>query len=134
MENQAPPAITLDAARAREIQPVRVKDLPAFLAAIEPVAREAIDGDMFAALAKNASKLIEATAIGAGVPRKELDEAGIDVLVVLATRVIEANADFFARSVLPEVAAAAERIEAAFASLSTTGSSRSSTPASTTEA
>jgi len=124
--------LTIDAARALDIRAVRVKDLPAFIGAVEPIAREAIAGDAYAALAKNADRLIEATAIGAGVSRQALDEADIDVLVLLAARVIEANADFFTRSVLPQIIAAAERVNTACAGLSTTGSLPLSAQVSTT--
>jgi len=126
--------MTAEQARECAIAPIRVKDLAAFLGAIEPIAHEALSGDITAALIKHADKVIEATAIGARVPRQELDDAPLDVLVVLATRVVEVNADFFAMRVLPEVTAAAERLGATFASLSTTGSSPSAVPASTTAA
>lgn len=95
-----------------DITPVKVKDLPAFLAAIEPVAREMESGDLFAALARHADGVIAATAIGAGVERSWLEEQTPDVLIELAAKVLEVNADFFARAVLPKVAAAAERLAA----------------------
>lgn len=133
MENKTA-GITIEQAREIEIGPVRVKDLPAFIAAVEPFVREAMDGDIFAALAKNADKVIEATAIGSGVKRSVLDEATTDVLVELAARVIEVNADFFAQRVLPAVTTAVERMGQTFGSLSMTGSLPLSAPESTTEA
>ena len=90
--------------------PIKVKDLPAFLAAIEPIAQEIARGDILAALAKHADRVIEATAIGAGVERAWLEEQTPDVLVDLAAQVMEVNADFFARAVMPRIAQAAERI------------------------
>ena len=90
--------------------PIKVKDLPAFLAAIEPIAQEIARGDILAALAKHADRVIEATAIGAGVERAWLEEQTPDVLVDLAAQVMEVNADFFARSVLPRLNRAAETL------------------------
>ncbi|WP_017936973.1 DUF6631 family protein [Zestomonas thermotolerans] len=116
-----------------DIAPLKVKDLPAFLAAIEPVARELVAGDIFAALAKHADGVIEATAIGARVDRQWLEEQPIDVLVDLAIRVLEVNADFFVRQVLPRITAAAERLaalQAASGSGGTNGSPGSSAQAS----
>jgi hypothetical protein len=92
------------------ITPVKVRDLPAFLAAVEPIARDLANGDILAALARNASAVITATAIGAGVDRKWLEEQNADVLVDLALRVLEVNTDFFVRLVLPKLTEAAERI------------------------
>lgn len=109
----------------QDIQPVKVKDLPAFLSAIEPIARELAEGDILAALAKHADHVITATAIGAGVERAWLEEQTPDVLVDLAARVLEVNADFFVRAVLPKVAAASEAL-ARIASGGTSGSQGSS--------
>lgn len=116
---------------AIEITPVKVKDLPAFLSAVEPVARELANGDILAALAKHADNVISATAIGAGVERAWLEEQTPDVLVDLAAQVLEVNADFFVRCVLPKVTAAAESI-AQIASGGTNGSPVSSVQDSTT--
>lgn len=117
------------------MEPVKVKDLPAFLRAIEPIMRELSRGDVMAALATQADAVIEATAIGAGIPRAELEESTVDVLVDLASRVIEVNADFFVQRVLPAIAAAADRINAISAishPSSTIGSSDSAAQASGT--
>lgn len=94
------------------IGPVKVKDLPAFLAAVEPIARDLAAGDILAALARHADGVIAATAIGAGVERAWLEQQDADVLVDLAARVVEVNADFFVRRVLPAITQAAERLAA----------------------
>lgn len=94
------------------LTPIKVKDLPAFLAAIEPIARELERGDLLAAIARHADAVITATAIGAGVERAWLEEQTPDVLVDLAAQVMEANADFFVRNVLPRLTAAAEKLTA----------------------
>lgn len=114
------------------ISPVKVKDLPAFLAAVEPIARDMAAGELRWALARNARCLIQATAIGAGVDKAWLEEQTPDVLIDLAARVLEVNADFFVRSVLPKVTEAAERLATLTASGGTNGSHDSSDPASAT--
>lgn len=113
------------------LTPIKVKDLPAFLAAVEPIARELAGGDILAALARHADALIAATAIGAGVERAWLEEQTPDVLVELAARVLEVNADFFVRNVLPKVELAARQM-AATVSGGTSGSPGSSPAASAT--
>jgi hypothetical protein len=113
------------------IAPVRVRDLPRFLKAVEPVAAELAAGDIAGALMRQADAVIEATCIGADVERAWLEEQTPDVLAELAARVLEVNADFFVRRVLPIVTAAAERL-ALTASGGTSGSPPSSMPASAT--
>lgn len=114
------------------ITPVKVRDLPAFVAAVEPIARELASGDIVGALARHADAVIEATAIGAGVERAWLGEQTPDVLVDLAARVLEVNADFFVQRVMPRVTAAAERLSAITASGGMSGSPGSSARASDT--
>ena len=98
--------------KQQDINPIKVRDLPAFLAAIEPIARDLAAGDILAALARNADAVITATAIGAGVERAWLEEQTPDVLADMAARVLEVNAGFFVRAVLPKITEAAERIAA----------------------
>lgn len=120
----------------QDIQPIKVRDLPRFLKAIEPIAAELAAGDIVGAFMRHADAVIEATAIGAGVERAWLEEQTPDVLVDLAARVLEANADFFVRAVLPRIQAAADRIAATVqtASGGTNGSPASSALASATAA
>jgi hypothetical protein len=113
------------------IEPVRVRDLPRFLKAIEPIATELAAGDLAAAMMRHADGIIEATVIGARVERAWLEEQTPDVLATLAARVLEVNADFFVRRVLPIVTAAAQRMAQA-ASGGTNGSQDSSTQGSAT--
>jgi hypothetical protein len=113
------------AAAPTVIGPVKVKNLPAFLAAVEPIARDLAAGDILAALARHADALVTATAIGAGVERSWLEQQDADVLVDLAARVVEVNADFFVRRVLPAIAQAAERLAAMPAATASGGTSGS---------
>jgi hypothetical protein len=114
-----------------DITPIKVRDLPRFLKAIEPIAADLATGDLAGALMRHADAVIEATAIGAGVERAWLEEQTPDVLAELAAKVIEVNADFFVRRVLPTVTAAADRLaqSAQTASGGTSGLSPSSMPA-----
>jgi hypothetical protein len=114
-----------------EIAPVKVRDLPRLLKAIEPIAQELSAGDIAGALMRHADAVIEATCIGAGVERTWLEEQTPDVLAELAAKVLEVNADFFVRRVLPVVTAAAERLSKT-ASGGTSGSRGSLPPASAT--
>jgi hypothetical protein len=118
----------------QEIQPIKVRDLPRFLKAIEPMAAELAAGDIAAALMRHADAVIEATAIGAGVERAWLEDQTPDVLAELAARVLEVNADFFVRRVLPVIQGAADRLtqSAQTASGGTNGSPRWSMPDSAT--
>jgi hypothetical protein len=61
----------------------------------------------------HADTLITVTAIGAGVDRAWLEEQTPDVLIDLAAQVVEANVDFFVRSILPRIQDAARRVTAA---------------------
>lgn len=97
------------------VTPVKVKNLPAFLAAIEPVVRQlgassagatGAKDDLLLALATHAPNVIKATAVGAGVEEKWLGEQTTEVLVDLATAVLEVNMDFFVQVLLPRVTAA----------------------------
>lgn len=111
------------------VEPIKVRDLPRFLRAVEPIAADLAAGDIAGALIRHAEALIEATAIGASVERAWLEEQTPDVLADLAARVLEVNGDFFVRRVLPQVTAAAERLSR-IASGGTSGSPASLMPGS----
>lgn len=116
-----------------KLTPVKVRDLPRLLAAIEPVARELAAGDVLAALMRQADAVITATAIGAGVERAWLEEQTPDVLADLAARVLEANADFFVHRVMPIITRAADNLaRVASEAGGTSGSPPSSMPDSAT--
>jgi hypothetical protein len=105
---------TIEAAgRSLSITPVKVKNLPAFLAAIEPVVRELGTGapdDLLGALSTHAPNVIAATALGAGVTADWLGEQTPEVLVELAAAVLEVNMDFFVQVLLPRTVAATEQL------------------------
>ncbi|GMV55034.1 MAG: hypothetical protein AMXMBFR6_08390 [Betaproteobacteria bacterium] len=119
--------------RQLTIEPVRVRDLAAFVAAVAPIASDLAAGEMLEALSRHTDRLIDATAIGAGVERAWLDARGADDLVELAAAVMEVNGDFFTRRLLPAIERAAASVaRAASRPSSMTGPSPSAPPASTT--
>ena len=93
-----------------EIRPLKVGQVPAFLQAIGPVLKDIEAGLTMEALTEHGDEIIRATAIGAEVDEAWLREQSLDVLIELATAVIEVNADFFVRNVAPRMKDAAERI------------------------
>ncbi len=121
------------AGRELAIASVPVRDLQAFLAALEPVARELMAGDILPAIVRHTDAVITATAIGAGVERQWLEAQDAEALVLLAGAVIEVNADFFVQRLVPALTMAAQALAAAsemWATPSTAGSAPSSAMAS----
>ena len=104
------------------ITPVKVRHLPAFLRACEPIASALMAGDLQSVLLHHADDLITATALGADVDRAWLEDQTAEVLVDLAAQVIEVNVDFFVQTLLPRINAAADRISAAMPHGGTSGS------------
>ncbi|MGD9599933.1 MAG: hypothetical protein AB7P94_16845 [Steroidobacteraceae bacterium] len=102
--------------REVQIQPLKVGQLPAFAraikplgAAIEQVATGAKALNLAALLdmvAEHGDAVIEATAIGSGVQRAELEQGTPDELITLAVAVLKVNADFFRGRLTPAVVAA----------------------------
>jgi len=87
------------------VTPIKVKELNAFLAAIQPVLDDLIkkEIDVMALVLKSPDSVIKATAIGCRKPVDWVGELDIDELARLALAVIEVNTDFFIRKVLPAV-------------------------------
>ncbi|NCC91691.1 MAG: hypothetical protein EOM10_00175 [Opitutae bacterium] len=104
------------------IRPVKVRHLPAFLTACEPMAACLMAGDVAGAFVQHADNLITAVALGADVDRAWLEDQTADVLIDLAAQVMEVNIDFFVQTLLPKIAEAASRIEAVMPAGGTNGS------------
>lgn len=116
------PAATSATFAGREvaITPLKVGQLPAFARAIKPLggAIEAIASGQKALnvaglldlVADHGDAVIEATSIGSGVPRAELEQTTPDELIALAMAVLRVNADFFRGRLTPAVAAAAAKV------------------------
>lgn len=125
----APQQITLSNGRVLDVTPIRVKELPSFAAALGPIFDMLAGGASVQALiAHNSESVIAATAIGMRIPRAEIDQFELDDLVVCAAKVIEVNADFFARRVLPALNQTTVRMSGLLAGLMrSTGSSQADT-------
>lgn len=97
--------------RVVQIRPLRVGQLPAFARAVAPIAgavTQSLDSmgpaEFLHLLAEHGERVIDAVAIGSGVPKGELEDSDPAELLGLALPVIKANADFFARRLLPVLA------------------------------
>jgi hypothetical protein len=87
------------------IKPLKVGQMPAFLRAITPVMQQ-IGGDgidWLALFGERGDDLLTAIAIAVGKPRAWVDELAADDAILLAAKVIEVNADFFTRTVIPNL-------------------------------
>ena len=110
------------------IRPLKVGQLPAFLRAITPVMQQ-IGGDgidWLALFGERGDDLLTAMAIAVGKPRAWVDALDADEAILLAAKVIEVNADFFTRTVMP-------KLDGLFAQASTVAAAATvgSTPSST---
>jgi hypothetical protein len=87
------------------IKPLKVGQLPAFLRAITPVMQQlaASEIDWLALFGERGDDLLSAIAIAVGKPRAWVDELAADEAILLAAKVIEVNADFFTRTVIPKL-------------------------------
>lgn len=90
---------------ALTIKPLKVGQLPAFLRAISPVMQQltAAEIDWLALIGERGDDLLAAISIAVGKPRAWVDELAADEAILLAAKVIEVNADFFTRTVLPRL-------------------------------
>ena len=87
------------------IKPLKVGQMPAFLRAITPVMQQ-IGGDgidWLALFGERGDDLLTAVSIAVGKPRAWVDELAADEAILLAAKVIEVNADFFTRTVMPRL-------------------------------
>jgi hypothetical protein len=110
------------------IKPLKVGQMPAFLRAITPVMQQ-IGGDgidWLALFGERGDDLLTAVAIAVGKPRAWVDELAADEAILLAAKVIEVNADFFTRTVMPRLDGLIARTGAT-AAMATGGSTPSST-------
>ncbi|SCK61189.1 hypothetical protein VAR608DRAFT_6999 [Variovorax sp. HW608] len=87
------------------IKPLKVGQMPAFLRAITPVmqqiGRDRID--WLALFGERGDDLLSAVSIAIGKPRAWVDALDADEAILLAAKVIEVNADFFTRTVMPRL-------------------------------
>lgn len=87
------------------IKPLKVGQMPGFLRAISPVMQQltASNIDWLALFGEHGDDLLSAISIAVGKPRAWVDELAADEAILLAAKVIEVNADFFTRTVIPKL-------------------------------
>ena len=87
------------------IKPLKVGQLPGFLRAISPVMQQisSTEIDWLALFGERGDDLLSAIAIAVGKPRAWVDDLAADEAILLAAKVIEVNADFFTRTVIPKL-------------------------------
>lgn len=87
------------------IKPLKVGQMPALLRAISPVMQQltASEIDWLALFGERGDDLLSAIAIAVGKPRAWVHELAADEAILLAAKVIEVNADFFTRTVIPKL-------------------------------
>lgn len=110
------------------IKPLKVGQMPAFLRAITPVMQQ-IGGDgidWLALFSEHGDDLLTAVSIAVGKPRAWVDALDADQAILLAAKVLEVNADFFTRTVMPRLDGWIAQTSAAVA-VTTAGSTPSST-------
>ena len=111
------------------IKPLKVGQMPAFLRAITPVMQQ-IGGDgidWLTLFGERGDDLLTAVSIAVGKPRAWVDELAADEAILLAAKVIEVNADFFTRTVMPRLDGLIVQTSAVAATAATAGSTPSST-------
>ena len=110
------------------IKPLKVGQMPAFLRAITPVMQQ-IGGDgidWLALFGERGDDLLTAVSIAVNKPRAWVDELAADEAILLAAKVIEVNADFFTRTVMPKLDGLFAQATAVTATAATAGSTPSS--------
>lgn len=87
------------------IKPLKIGQMPAFLRAITPVMQQ-LGGngiDWLALFGEHGDDLLTAVSIAIGKPRAWVDALDADEAILVAAKVIEVNADFFTRTVMPRL-------------------------------
>ena len=87
------------------IKPLKIGQMPAFLRTITPVMQQ-LGGngiDWLALFGEHGDDLLTAVSIAIGKPRAWVDALDADEAILVAAKVIEVNADFFTRTVMPRL-------------------------------
>ena len=106
LENLIPQATLVQVAgESIAITPLKVGQLPAFLRVISPVVAQmsAPQIDWLALFGERGEDLLSAIAIAIKKPREWVDDLAADDALLLAAKVMEVNADFFTRTVIPKL-------------------------------
>ena len=87
------------------ISPLKVGQLPAFLRVISPVMAQLSQPQInwLALFGERGDDLLTAIGIAVKKPREWVDDLAADDALLLAAKVMEVNADFFTRTVIPKL-------------------------------
>ncbi len=87
------------------LTPLKVSELSAFSRAVVPIIAtlNGNDIDLFRLIAEHSDSVIEAVAVAVRESQEWIGELTVGELVLLAAKVIEVNADFFTRGVMPNL-------------------------------
>lgn len=87
------------------ISPLKVGQLPAFLRVISPVMTQLSQPQInwLALFGERGDDLLNAIGIAVKKPREWVDDLAADDALLLAAKVMEVNADFFTRTVIPKL-------------------------------
>ena len=96
------------------ITPIRVGEVPALLATIQPFADQlaSAEPDWLAILSTHGTALLRTLALASRQSQDWIDALPLDAAIALATAIFEVNADFFVQRVKPAVQEASLRIHA----------------------
>ena len=108
------PVVLEMAGETLSITPIRVGEVPALLATIQPFADQlaSAEPDWLAILSTHGTALLRTLALASRQPQEWIDALPLDAASALATTLFEVNADFFVQRVKPAVQAASLRIHA----------------------
>lgn len=87
------------------LSPLRVGQMPAFLRILAPIMKDLTKDqiDWLELFGERGEDLLSAVAIAIKKPRDWVDSLAADEAILLAAKVIEVNADFFTRMVIPKL-------------------------------
>ena len=106
LETLIPPGVELViGGEALTIKPLKVGQMPAFLRAISPAIQELTSPaiNWLRLFGERGEDLLSTIALAVGKPRAWLDDLAANKAILLAAKVIEVNADFFTRTVIPKL-------------------------------
>jgi len=107
------------------ILPIKVKQLPAFARAAQPLLARLGNGEHLdlALLVSEIERVIEMVVVATGRERAWVDGLDLDQLIVLAEKIVEVNAAFFGQRTLPALNCAIRDLTAYLGALSSNASS-----------
>ena len=88
-----------------QLLPLKVGQIPGFVRALSAVLKQ-VEGseiDWLLLVGERGDEMLEAVSIASGKPRAWVDELAADEALLLAAKLVEVNADFFTRQVLPKL-------------------------------